>query len=429
MWNLVIVPPGADDSAESRPGEGGQRVSAAHQRGRTEQRRPFDPWKYFPSLRALHMTLAGSLTVISIGLFLLVAFREIAPHVDSEVLGRYVRAMLVASAVILVVVNAIVFWASNSLTQPFRVSLEFVRRLAARDLVGRLDIDHRDEVGQMANLLNGTVDELQAVIRELASVATTLAQQSQHLEGMSDRLSADARSTAAVAAHLDRDTEAISRSVQSVASGLEQVSSGVSDVAAHAASAAAEAVAGAESAQATRSVVAALSAATTEVADVVQAITSVAGQTHLLALNATIEAARAGGHGAGFAVVATEVKQLANESSSAAQRAADKVVAIQHEADVSAETMRDIDRTLRRMTESQTAIASAVEEQAVAARSMSAALHDAARGSDDIAGRARELAESADHATGSAAGTAEMARTLNELSTRVQELVDKFRYA
>jgi methyl-accepting chemotaxis protein len=404
-------------------------MDTANRREATGTRRSFDPWKYFPSLRALHMTLAASLTVLSVALFLLVAFRQISPHVPADVLDRYVRSMLVASLFILVGVNAIVFWASNSLTQPFRESLAFVRRVAARDLVGRLDIDHRDEVGQMANALNGTLDEVQAVIRELAQVAAVLGADSAQLATTSEQMTADARATATGAAAVNDDAESINRNVQDVATGLGEVSASVNDVAANAASAASQAALGSKSAVATRSVVTALSHATGEVADVVASITAIAGQTHLLALNATIEAARAEGDGGGFAVVATEVKALASQSSAASERAADKVAAIRREAEATVGTVREIDATMLRMTDAQTAIASAVEQQAVTTSSMSAALHHAARGSADIAARTAELAEAADRATASAADTAEMARRLQQLSVQVQQLVDKFRYA
>ncbi|WP_425431997.1 methyl-accepting chemotaxis protein [Geodermatophilus ruber] len=73
----------------------------------------------------------------------------------------------------------------------------------------------------------------------------------------------------------------------------------------------------------------ALTQASTAIGEVIRIISGIAEQTNLLALNATIEAARAGEAGKGFAVVASEVKDLARETATATQRVADQIAAIQ----------------------------------------------------------------------------------------------------
>src|SRR5947199_633372 len=106
-----------------------------------------------------------------------------------------------------------------------------------------------------------------------------------------------------------------------------------------------------------------LSKAASRIGDVVELINTIAGQTNLLALNATIEAARAGEAGRGFAVVATEVKALAEQTAKATGEISQQIGNIQSTTRDAVVAIQDISKTIARISEIATAIASAVEEQ------------------------------------------------------------------
>ena len=137
-----------------------------------------------------------------------------------------------------------------------------------------------------------------------------------------------------------------------------------------------------------------------EIGDVVKAITSIAEQTNLLALNATIEAARAGEAGKGFAVVASEVKDLAQETAKATEDIAARVKSIQHDTAAAVAAITEIVEIIGRLGDYQTTIASAVEEQTATTSEMSRNISEAAASTTEIASNIADIAHAAQSTTG-----------------------------
>src|SRR5205823_2475962 len=109
-----------------------------------------------------------------------------------------------------------------------------------------------------------------------------------------------------------------------------------------------------------------LSTAAGRIGDVIKLITAIAEQTNLLALNATIEAARAGEAGRGFAVVASEVKQLAAQTAKATDEIATQIAGMQTATQDSVAAIKEIGTTIGRISSIASSIAAAVEEQGAA---------------------------------------------------------------
>jgi methyl-accepting chemotaxis protein len=163
-----------------------------------------------------------------------------------------------------------------------------------------------------------------------------------------------------------------------------------------------------------------------EIGNVVKVITAIAEQTNLLALNATIEAARAGEMGKGFAVVATEVKDLAQETARATGDIAGRVETIQANTVDAVQAIEQITEIISRISDFQTTIASAVEEQTATTSEVTRNVSNAAMGarniSENVTGVAQAAQTTAAAVTESQAATEDLAR----MSADLQRLVSQF---
>jgi methyl-accepting chemotaxis protein len=317
------------------------------------------------------------------------------------------------------------------LTVPQRAIRRTVRGLNAMlDFVLAGDLSGGSAVGARAGAvrgrlgMGGEVDALAARVEALTATFRKVVTSSRHaaravdaawhdvLE-ISESMSSTSEVTAAQAAAVATAVEQMALSVHAMATGIDQMAATIHDIAAHAANASDTAHRATEEAEAASSTVDTLSEACRKVDEVVRFINNVAGQTHMLALNATIEAARAGEAGRGFAVVAGEVRELAEATSQATENADRSVTQIQRGSAGAAGAMAAIVESIGKVSQNQSAIAAAVEEQTATTNELGRGAADIASGSNEIS---RNVAALADVARSTAYGGAQGRTTAAELA-------------
>ena len=309
-----------------------------------------------------------------------------------------------------------------------RKAVAVLEAVAGGDLSPRLDMDGKDEISAMGIALDRALVTMSATMRSIGQNAEALSSSGEEMAAVSQQLSANAEETAAQAGVVSAAAQQVSSSAQTVAAGVEEMNAATREIADNAHEATTVASAAVRVVEATNLTVAKLGTSSSEIGQVIKVITSIAEQTNLLALNATIEAARAGEAGKGFAVVAHEVKELAKETARATEDIGRKIEAIQRDSKAAVEAIGQIGTIITQIHGSQTTIAGAVEEQTATTGEITRNVTEAARGSAEIARNITSVAEAAQSTTEGAAHTQQAAADLARMANELQQLVSQFTY-
>ncbi len=343
--------------------------------------------------------------------------------------SRHGKLMVYLGLFLVVVAGtAVVVSVTRSITRPLGRAIAVLQSVAAGRLDARLEEDRGDEIGDLATALNSAVADLGATMSEISGTAVQLAGASEELSAVSGQMTGSASEASAQAGLVSSAASQVSDNVQTVAAATEQMGASIREIAVNASNAAGVAARAVVAAESTTATVAKLGESSSEVGNVVKVISSISEQTNLLALNATIEAARAGEFGKGFAVVANEVKELAQETSKATGDIDQRIRAIQSDTQEAVTAIAEIAGIIAQISDTQTVIASAVEEQTATTHEMSRSVADAAVGSTDIAENITGVARTAADTQVAAGSTSSAADELSRMAQRLQELVGKFSY-
>ena len=275
------------------------------------------------------------------------------------------------------------------------------KRAAMLDLAGRFE----SRVGVIVNDVGGAATELQATASQLAAAVEEVSAQCGAVAGASEEASAN---------------------VQTVAAASEEMSASIHELAERVSRAASRSKAAAEGANLAQTQLDSLSDAIEQVGQIVAAINSVASQTNLLALNATIEAARAGEARKGFAGVASEVKNLANQTHAMTEQIGNQIAAVKSASGRTVDAMRAIITQVEDIDRSTAEMAASVEQQSAATGEISRNAQQAANGtaevSSNVVGIQQAEAETS-AATHSVKGAADQ---LAERASSLKREVDQF---
>jgi methyl-accepting chemotaxis protein len=299
-------------------------------------------------------------------------------------------------------------------------------QIASGDLTRTADVAGRDEIGTMAASLGRATTSLRATLTTVADTATSLDTSSRDLTTVSGQIAASARQSASQAGGVSAAAEEITRSVATMAAGAEEMGASIREIAHNATEAARVAAEAVALGGSTTETISQLDTSSAQIGTVIKMITAIAEQTNLLALNATIEAARAGDAGKGFAVVASEVKDLAQETAKATENISRLVEAIQADTGAAVTATTQISEIIGKVSDYQTTIASAVEEQTATTSEMSRNVAQAATGSAHISQQISDVAREADSTTESIGAAQQAADRLAGLSQQLRAAVAHF---
>jgi methyl-accepting chemotaxis protein len=331
---------------------------------------------------------------------------------------------------------------SRSITQPLsRMQSRMVEIKNNNDFTHRIGIDSLDEVGDTARAFDALAESLQGALLKLLSNASDVSRAAQSLAASSQQVAASSGEQSSAAAAMAATVEQVTTSIAHVADRAREAreisadSGGRSGQGGLIISNAATAMI--ELAQAVKQAsdsIGALGEKSGQISSVVKVIKEVAEQTNLLALNAAIEAARAGEQGRGFAVVADEVRKLAERTSKATEEISRVIETMQAgtndaisvmgnavtRADGAAVLAREAGDAINQINGGVSTVESAVTD-------ISSSLEEQSRASNDIAIHVEKVAQMVEENNAAAGQTANSAVHLERLAVDMRETVEKFR--
>jgi methyl-accepting chemotaxis protein len=352
-----------------------------------------------------------------------------AQHAVASVHAAYLQArreVLTALCAGMLIAVGLALLVSGSIIGRLRPIARAMDAVAVGDLTHTVPVNGRDEIGMMAQAANQATSGVRQTVGALVTSADRLSRSSEQLTTVTDNVVSDAAAVSERAHAADGSAALVSQDLQTIATGAEQMAASIQEIA-HSANegsrVASQAVA---VVGATNQTVSKLGESSQEIGNVVKLITSIAEQTNLLALNATIEAARAGEAGKGFAVVASEVKDLAQETAKATDVISRRVQAIQADTESAVTAIAEISGIIEQINNYQMAIASAVEEQTRTTGEMNRNVANAASGAAQIAEHVSQVTGAAESTTRSVAVGRQAASDLAHLASELHGLVSHF---
>ena len=366
-----------------------------------------------------------------------------------------VMSRLATSFVMLLVGLFISLRVIKSITRPLREISTVMGRMAEGDLdVAVAGAERGDEIGNMArateifrqnglearrgadeqkNAQQAKEERARKVDKSLAdfdasmnSIFKTLTKATNELESTAGKMSSIAEETSGQASTVATVATQASSNVQTVAAAAEELAASISEISRQVQDASGIAAEAVQIVQSTNTSMQSLSKNAGQIGDVVSLITDIAGQTNLLALNATIEAARAGDAGKGFSVVASEVKNLAGQTAKATENISRQIAAIQQSTAGAVSAINQISAIIGQISQAQSAIATAIEQQGEATKEISRNVIEASTGTAEVSRNIANVSTAADRTGESAFSLLASSKGLAQQTDMLRKEVQKF---
>ncbi|MCH2393125.1 methyl-accepting chemotaxis protein [Oceanibaculum sp.] len=343
----------------------------------------------------------------------------------------------------------------GQITRPLSQVVNALLRLAEGDTSIDVDVRSRDEVGQvglafrtfkqrtieikrleaeqaerearaeeekrqaMLQLADSFEQSVGSIVGIVSAAATELEAAAQTLNASLEETNAQASTVAAAATQASTNVETVATACEELAASVREIGSQVSQ-----SSRVSERAVG--TAEQTQETAEGLFAAAQKIGEVVNLIQEIAEQTNLLALNATIEAARAGEAGKGFAVVASEVKNLASQTAKATEDITLQISEVQGGTQRTVGAIKEIAQVINESREIASAIASAVEEQDAATQEIARNVQQASAGTQEVSGAIVQVSQAASEGGSAASQVLSSAQELSQSAAQLRTEMESF---
>jgi methyl-accepting chemotaxis protein len=354
-----------------------------------------------------------------------------------------ISTLLAVLLVVSVIVVALTLALSRVILRPINRMTEMLRGVAegAGDLTTRIKVESQDEIGEACALFNIFIEKLHGVISLISATSNRVATASSQLHSTSDQIAhnaeevaTQARTVATAGEEMSATSGAIAQNCQKASEGAERASQSANNGGMVVERTVIVMGQIAQKVQETAKTVESLGQRSDQIGAIIGTIEDIADQTNLLALNAAIEAARAGEQGRGFAVVADEVRALAERTTRATKEIGEMIKAIQRETKGAVEAMEQGVQQVETGTEEAAKSGQALLEILEQVNDVATQVHQIATAAEEqtattgeISSKMMQITEVVQQTSRGAHESATAAAQLNGSAEELQRLVRQFK--
>lgn len=354
-----------------------------------------------------------------------VSFTDLTPFKKAQI-ASMVKAGMVSLISFGLLALVVVLVVRKAVLMPVNATIDVLGDVSKGNLRRKVPIIFNDELGRLANGVNSMIDSLRELVGQMREQSEALEKAGTELEHTSGQAASSASETSAQADEIAQTSAANEERINSVASANEEVTATVKEVAQSSMLSMNMVTEVGEKIDETSKTIDRLHEYFVQIEGVMQFIRNIAEQTNLLALNATIEAARAGEAGKGFAVVASEVKELARQTGEATDKIVDTIQGLREIVDASVDAVKNVHEMIDPVQAIASDISHSMEQNIEAVNEISHNAQEVALSASDSTRQIDELRNAVGVVAKAAENTADTSRKLNSLAGEIETLISRF---